>query len=485
MDQNQFQKKFLTLEYKTIEYQNGYYQGYLKNNLRHGLGFYFWDSGHLFFGNWENDTIQGNGILYYPKGGYFFGKFINNMANGYCQLAFQDGSSQQGIWKEGNLQGKCLSYKNNQWKYEEYIQNSVKVSSVSDLSKSSQMSLLSFILEKIFHVNNETKIDQTQTAFRYYHPHYNNIQIEINFAEQTLFLLANTDLVDQECGYGILHHNLKPIIRGYFQQGKLNGLGCILQEGENLRPSLLNKGQFVDINLQILDGIFMDGQFQYGVQYRQNDDISLLCQVLNGQINNISTFKGFTEQNLKIYKHPLKDSKFYFDKVTPCNLVSLSYLQLLQLDNTQCLPNSLSQNTKISSAQSTLRQKDKNLSNSKSKSKQLINSPIKQSLNNQNYQQNQLVNSQIQMTVSTQLLSPKSNEQEQIDYMTLLQDIQNRKKVFGDLKQSLDKFQIKQENQLIADYVSGQELETYQKTQNDNQDWKDLIIQQFNLSKTK
>ncbi|KAL4505251.1 hypothetical protein ABPG72_016318 [Tetrahymena utriculariae] len=483
MDQNQFQKKFLTLEYKTIEYQNGFYQGYLKNNLRHGLGFYFWDSGHLFFGNWDNDIIQGNGILYFPKGGYFFGKFINNKANGYCQLAYQDGSSQQGIWKEGNLQGKCLSYKNNQWKYEEYVQNSVKISSVSDLSKSSQISLLSFLLEKIFQINSDIKIDQTETAFRFYHPHYNNISIEINFGEQTLFLLANTDLSDQECGYGILHHNLKPIIRGYFQHGRLNGLGCILQEGENLQPSLLNKSQFVDLNLQILDGIFINGQFQYGVQYRQYDDISQLCQVLNGQINNISSSKGFIEQNLKSYKHPLKDSKFYFDKVTTCNLISLSYLQLLQLDNTQCFPSNLNTSTKISSTQ--IRQKDQSLLNSKSKQKQFSDSPIKQSVSSQNFQQNLLINSQIQMTVSKQLLSPKSNQQEQIDQKALLKDIQNRKKVFGDLKQSLDKFQILQENQLMADYVSGQELEVHQKIQDDNSNWKDQIIKELNLSKSK
>ena len=52
-----------SIEIKILSYRNGYYQGQLKNNQRHGYGILSVDNGPLIVGSWKNDMLFGKAFL--------------------------------------------------------------------------------------------------------------------------------------------------------------------------------------------------------------------------------------------------------------------------------------------------------------------------------------------------------------------------------------------------------------------------------------
>ena len=56
--------------YSKDVYDNGYYEGYLKDGKRHGKGTYYWDSGSVYEGEWENDLKSGYGKMTVSWGSY-------------------------------------------------------------------------------------------------------------------------------------------------------------------------------------------------------------------------------------------------------------------------------------------------------------------------------------------------------------------------------------------------------------------------------
>jgi hypothetical protein len=81
-----------------IELSNGYYIGTTNNGKREKEGTYYWNSGHIFEGNWNHNKREGKGILYYPKSSdkyYYEGNWRNDKKFGSGYLYFKDGTKQR------------------------------------------------------------------------------------------------------------------------------------------------------------------------------------------------------------------------------------------------------------------------------------------------------------------------------------------------------------------------------------------------------
>ena len=55
----------LNLKYEKKEYNNGIYEGEMKNNKFEGYGKYIWENGEYYIGQFVNNLRHGKGILYY------------------------------------------------------------------------------------------------------------------------------------------------------------------------------------------------------------------------------------------------------------------------------------------------------------------------------------------------------------------------------------------------------------------------------------
>jgi hypothetical protein len=72
--------KVQNFEYKTIQYNNGYYIGWTLNGKRHGEGKYVWNNRD-----------------------YYIGNFRFNVRNGKGKFVYNNGNYEDGEWKNGNL----------------------------------------------------------------------------------------------------------------------------------------------------------------------------------------------------------------------------------------------------------------------------------------------------------------------------------------------------------------------------------------------
>ena len=82
------------------------YDGFWKNNQKHGQGTMYYKDGSTYIGKWKNDMRDGEGILYYSTGekfcgqfkedkkegrGYYFSKNYNSIFHGYYKNDVKDG----------------------------------------------------------------------------------------------------------------------------------------------------------------------------------------------------------------------------------------------------------------------------------------------------------------------------------------------------------------------------------------------------------
>jgi hypothetical protein len=127
--------KIQNLEYKTIQYNNGYYTGWTLNNRRHGEGKYFFNNGTYKEGKWEyNKFIHGketysNGDYYI--GDYFYEKFIGieiynsfeGTYHGEGKYFFNNGTYKDGKWKYGDFIHGKQTYSNGDYYIGDYFNN--------------------------------------------------------------------------------------------------------------------------------------------------------------------------------------------------------------------------------------------------------------------------------------------------------------------------------------------------------------------------
>ena len=67
-----------------IDYRNGRFQGFTKDELYHGLGAILTDDFIFGLTYWQDGIANGPSILIFPDEKIFYGEFYNDVAYGYC-----------------------------------------------------------------------------------------------------------------------------------------------------------------------------------------------------------------------------------------------------------------------------------------------------------------------------------------------------------------------------------------------------------------
>ena len=65
-----------------VEFENGVYEGYVKDNKRHGEGSYVWSDGSRYQGQWSDDLKHGTGKFVWPTGDIFEGEYHRDKRHG-------------------------------------------------------------------------------------------------------------------------------------------------------------------------------------------------------------------------------------------------------------------------------------------------------------------------------------------------------------------------------------------------------------------
>jgi hypothetical protein len=73
-----------------------------------GVGFYRWDDGALYFGEWKNSKRTGLGIYLSGSGHYYLGNFNLDLIDGEGLYLYPDGSKNIGTWMNGMFQPNPL-----------------------------------------------------------------------------------------------------------------------------------------------------------------------------------------------------------------------------------------------------------------------------------------------------------------------------------------------------------------------------------------
>ena len=112
--------KIQNLEYKTIQYDNGYYMGWTLNNQRHGEGKYFFNDGTYKDGKWEYGKFI-HGKETFTNGDYYIGDYFNNKFHGEGKYFFNNGTYQDGKWEYGKFIHGKETYSNGDYYIGDYF----------------------------------------------------------------------------------------------------------------------------------------------------------------------------------------------------------------------------------------------------------------------------------------------------------------------------------------------------------------------------
>lgn len=88
-------------------YENGYYLGEVNlNNQRHGRGFYQWNSGEIYIGQWQEGERTGLGKMYNIHGKLSYeGEYVNGKKHGKGSMYLDNGDMYKGDFKNDLFNG--------------------------------------------------------------------------------------------------------------------------------------------------------------------------------------------------------------------------------------------------------------------------------------------------------------------------------------------------------------------------------------------
>jgi hypothetical protein len=89
-----------------ITFNNGVYDGEMRDDAREGYGVYRYSNGDSYEGTWLNNKKHGNGLLKFANGGYFKGVWINGHKSGNGELITPEGIRYVERWVNGALVSK-------------------------------------------------------------------------------------------------------------------------------------------------------------------------------------------------------------------------------------------------------------------------------------------------------------------------------------------------------------------------------------------
>ncbi len=101
------------LEIRKIKFDNGMYEGQVRNNKKHGKGKMIYNDGDVYEGEWKNDQQEGKGKMNYFEGDIYKGNWENNQKNGKGFAVYDNGNTYDGEWKNERKHGKgTMNYEN-------------------------------------------------------------------------------------------------------------------------------------------------------------------------------------------------------------------------------------------------------------------------------------------------------------------------------------------------------------------------------------
>ena len=89
----------------TKEYENGLYQGEMKNDKREGRGMMYYNSGDKYEGEYKDDKKNGKGI-YISDGYKYKGEFKNGLRDGRGVILYKTGDKYDGEWSKDQYNGR-------------------------------------------------------------------------------------------------------------------------------------------------------------------------------------------------------------------------------------------------------------------------------------------------------------------------------------------------------------------------------------------
>jgi hypothetical protein len=75
----------------SLEYENGMYEGYVKNNKRTGKGKYTWQDGNWYEGDWVDDQKEGMGKFSWTTGDIYEGEYKGDKRHGVGVKTYSNG----------------------------------------------------------------------------------------------------------------------------------------------------------------------------------------------------------------------------------------------------------------------------------------------------------------------------------------------------------------------------------------------------------
>ena len=80
-------------------YDNGTYNGFFKNNKKHGHGTYYYKSGDKYSGQWNRGNKHGQGSYTWKSGIKYVGQWKKNNMHGQGTKTYKNGKIERGTWE--------------------------------------------------------------------------------------------------------------------------------------------------------------------------------------------------------------------------------------------------------------------------------------------------------------------------------------------------------------------------------------------------
>ena len=94
---------------KKITYDDGsYYEGKMKDGIRHGEGTYYWKNGNKYVGEWKNGKREGQGTYYWKKGSKYVGEWKNSERHGKGVIYYKNGVKEKVVFENGECLKKTV-----------------------------------------------------------------------------------------------------------------------------------------------------------------------------------------------------------------------------------------------------------------------------------------------------------------------------------------------------------------------------------------
>ena len=87
---DQFKQKVMQSPFYSKIYEDGgrYYEGEIREGMKHGIGVLFTENGETYEGYWERNVKKGFGKYAFSNGDIYTGNFDNNKPNGHGKKEF-------------------------------------------------------------------------------------------------------------------------------------------------------------------------------------------------------------------------------------------------------------------------------------------------------------------------------------------------------------------------------------------------------------